>query len=154
MRKKLWFSVAAAAVGAGLIIAASATASSKVAAHPAKAGVARAGGTLVSELTTDVDYVDPQLDYYAPGWELQYATACKLMNYPDAEAPQGGSVVPEVAAGLPVVSKGGKTYTFTVKPGYKFSNGKPVTAQSFKDAIERLADPKLQSTGSPFVGDI
>src|SRR5439155_7047838 len=132
MKKKLWFSVAAAAVGAGLIIAASATASSKVAAHPAKAGVARAGGTLVSELTTDVDYTDPQLSYYAPSWELEYATACKLMNYPDAEAPKGGTIVPEVAAGLPVVSKGGKTYTFTIRPGFKFSNGQAVTAASFK----------------------
>src|SRR6266700_5765728 len=149
MRKKLWFSVAAAAVGAGLIIAATATASSKVAAHPAKASVARAGGTIVSEITTDVDYVDPQLDYYSVGLERQYATAVKLMNYPDAEAPKGGTVVPEVAAGLPVVSKGGKTYTFTIRPGFKFSNGQPVTALSFKRAIDRLAEPKLQSTGSP-----
>ena len=51
-----------------------------------KAATARAGGTIVSELTTDIDYTDPQLSYYAPAWELEYATACKLMNYPDAEA--------------------------------------------------------------------
>jgi ABC-type oligopeptide transport system substrate-binding subunit len=154
MKKKLWLSIAAAALGAGLIIAASATASSKVAAHPAKASVARAGGTIVSELTTDIDYTDPQLSYYAPSWELEYATACKLFNYPDAEAPKGGTVVPEVAAGLPVVSKSGKKYTFTIRPGFKFSNGQVVTAESFKRAIERLADPKLQSTGSPFIGDV
>jgi peptide/nickel transport system substrate-binding protein len=109
---------------------------------------------LVSELDTDVDYTDPQLSYYQPMWELEYATACKLFNYPDKEAPEGGQVQPEVAAGLPVVSKDGKTYTFTVKSGYRFSNGEAVTANSFKQAIERLTNPKMASTGSGFAGDV
>ena len=45
--------------------------------------------------------------------------------------------------------KDGKTYTFTIKPGFKFSNGKAVTAQSFVDAFNRFANPKMQSTGRP-----
>jgi peptide/nickel transport system substrate-binding protein len=151
MEKRLWFSIAAAAIGAGLIIAASASAA------PSKSTAAQstaAGGTLVSELTTDVDYTDPQLSYYQPAWELEYATACKLFNYPDKEAPAGSQAQPEVAAGLPVVSNSGKTYTFTIRPGFKFSNGQAVTALSFKRAIERLANPKMASQGSPFMGDI
>ena len=62
------------------------------------------------------------------------------MNYPDKEAPAGGQVLPEVAAGLPVVSRDGKTYTFTIRTGFQFSNGQPVTANSFKLAVDRL-DP-------------
>ncbi len=153
MEKKIWLSVAAAVIGTGLIIAASATAApSKV--RPAKASTAAAGGTIVAELTSDVDYTDPQLTYYAPSWELQYATACKLMNYPDKEAPAGGQVQPEVAAGLPVVSKDGKTYTFTIRPGYRFSNGQAVTAASFKLAIDRLTDPKIQSSTAFLSSDL
>jgi peptide/nickel transport system substrate-binding protein len=76
------------------------------------------------------------------------------MNYPDKEAPVGGQVQPEVAAGLPVVSKDGKTYTFTVKPGFKFSNGQAVTAQSFKYAVDRLANPKLASSTAFLGSDI
>jgi len=148
MEKKLWFSVAAAAIGTGLIIAASATAA------PAKVNKAAAGGTLVTELESDVDYTDPQLTYYVPSWELHYALACKLFNYPDKEAPDGGQVQPEVSAGLPVVSKDGKTYTFTIRPGYRFSNGKPVTAQNFKFAIDRLTDPKIQSSTSFISSDL
>jgi peptide/nickel transport system substrate-binding protein len=148
MEKKLWFSVAAAAIGTGLIIATSATAAPS---HTAKAA---AGGTIVAELNSDVDYTDPQLTYYAPSWELQYATACKLMNYPDKEAPTGGLVKPEVAAGLPVVSRDGKTYTFTIRSGYRFSNGQPVTAKSFKLAIDRLTDPKIQSTTAFLSSDL
>jgi len=148
MGRRLWFSVAAGAIGASLIIVASATASPKSHSAKAKAG---AGGTIVAELVDDVDYVDPQLTYYAPSWELQYATACKLMNYPDKEAPAGGQVQPEAAAGLPVVSKDGKTYTFTIRSGMRFSNGSAVTANSFKLAIDRLANPKLASS-TAFLG--
>ena len=58
---------------------------------------------------------------------------------------------PEVAAGLPVISANGKTYTFTIKPGFRFSNNKPVTAKSFVDAFNRFANPKMQSTGVAFL---
>jgi len=153
MDKRLWFSAATAAVGAGLMVATAVAAPTKASA-PLKAGKATAGGTIVTELSTDVDYTDPQLTYYQPMWELEYATACKLMNYPDAEAPQGGQIQPEVAAGLPVISKDGKTYTFTIKPGYKFNTGEAVTALSFKRAIDRLTDPKLASSTSFLVSDI
>ncbi len=152
MEKKLWLSIAAAAIGAGLLIAATATAAPTKTAQSAKAA---AGGTLVTELESDVDYTDPQLTYYVPSWEMQYATACKLMNYPDKEASQGGGEVqPEVAAGLPVVSKDGKTYTFTIKPGFRFSDGSAVTANSFKLAIDRLSAPKLASSTSFLGSDI
>jgi ABC-type oligopeptide transport system substrate-binding subunit len=151
MERKLWISVAMAAIGTSLLIAATATAAPSKGAQPTRAG---AGGTLVAELDTDVDYTDPQLSYYVPMWEIEYATACKLFNYPDKEAPEGGIAQPEVASGPPVVSKDGKKYVFTIRPGFRFSNGEAVTALSFKRAIERLADPKMASTGSGFAGDV
>lgn len=150
MHKRLWFSVAALAIGAGLI-AASATAKTAAHAKPVKTA---AGGTIVTELNSDVDYTDPQLTYYAPMWELMYAVSCKLMNYPDAEAPVGGQVKPEVAAGLPVVSNNGKTYTFTIRRGFTFSNGQPVTAMSFKRAVDRLDSQKMASSTSFLTSDI
>ncbi len=109
------------------------------------------GGTIVVEMSSDVDYIDPQLSYYGETWKLEQATACKLMNWKDAEGAAGSVPTPEVAAGLPVISKDGKTYTFTIKPGFKFSNGAAVTAKSFADAINRLANPKMQSQGIPFL---
>jgi ABC-type oligopeptide transport system substrate-binding subunit len=151
MERKLWVSIATAAIGASLLVVATATAAPSRSAKPTKAG---AGGTIVSELDTDVDYTDPQLSYYVPMWEIEYATACKLYNYPDKEAPVGGTAVPEVSAGTPKISADGKTYTFTVKPGFRFSNGEAVTALSFKRAIDRLVNPKMASTGSGFATDI
>jgi peptide/nickel transport system substrate-binding protein len=40
------------------------------------------------------------------------------------------------------VSKDGKTYTFTINKGIKFSNGDPVTAQDFALIYIAIADPK------------
>ena len=45
--------------------------------------------------------------------QINYATCAKLLNYPDASAPAGTRLVPEVAASLPRVSSDGRTYTFT-----------------------------------------
>ena len=40
---------------------------------------------------------------------------------------------------MPTVSNGDKTYTFTVRPGFKFSppSGAEVTATTFQKVIER-----------------
>jgi len=150
MHKKLWLSIAVAIVGAGLLVAASSAGTSTKTA-PVKAGHAVAGGTFNVELSTDVDYTDPGLDYLSSGWEIQYATACKLLNYPDKPAPAGSQLVPEVAAGFPTITNSGKLYTFTIRPGFKFSTGQAVTAGSFVDAFNRDANPKLQSPAQPFM---
>ena len=113
------------------------------------------GGTLNVDLATDVDYTDPALDYLSTGWEIEYATCLKLMNYPDANGAKGSQLVPEAAAGFPKVTNNGRTYDFTVKAGFtKFSNGQPVTAANFKAAFDRDADPKMQSPAVAFFSDV
>jgi ABC-type transport system substrate-binding protein len=43
------------------------------------------------------------------------------------------------------VSPDGKTYTFHIRKGVKFHNGREVKAEDFKYTFERVADPALQS---------
>ena len=137
------------ALCAALAIVASAATAARSAAHVTK------GGTLNVDLFTDTDYTDPALDYYAPGWELEFATELKLVNYSDKSGPASSQIIPEAAAGFPKVSANGKVYDFTVKAGFtKFSNGEAVTAESFAREINRLANPKLQSPGQSFITDI
>jgi peptide/nickel transport system substrate-binding protein len=154
MSNRLWMSIALAAIGAGLLVAAASAGRSAPAAPAKSAAAQKTGGTFVAELSTDVDYVDPALDYLSSGWEIQYALACKLMNYPDKNGPQATQLTPEVAAGLPRISNGGRTYTFTVKPGFRFANGEAVTAKSFADAFNRDANPHLQSPAQAFMTDL
>src|SRR5213592_2180781 len=147
LSRKLWLSTVTVAIALLAVFAGSAAAKS------GKSGAT--GGTLTVDLTTDVDYTDPALDYLSTGWEIEYATCLKLVNYPDANGAKGAQLVPEAAAGFPKVSNNGKTYDFNVKAGFtKFSNGQPVTAANFKAAFERNADPKMQSPAVPFFSDI
>ena len=46
------------------------------------------------------------------------------------------------------VSADGKTYTFHLRPGMKFSDGAPITAADFAYSLDRALDPNLCSVGS------
>ena len=88
--------------------------------------------------------MDPALAYVLLSWQLLYPSCAKLLNYPDRGARQGRDSMPEVAQSLPERSADGKTYTFTIRKGFRFSppSNAAVTAQTFKYTIERSAQPE------------
>jgi len=143
-----------AAVGAGCLMAAAfAGPASSTTLKPAASGQKKGGTMSVNMSATDVDFSDPALAYGTLSWEIEYATGAQLLSYADKPAPEGSKLIPEVAAALPTVSKDGKTYTFTVKSGYRFNNGAPVTAASFAAAINRDLNPKMQSPVTAFIAN-
>jgi peptide/nickel transport system substrate-binding protein len=154
MHKRLMLSIAMLAIGAGLLAATAAGGSSASSSPNASSGPAQKGGTFRVSLNTDLDYVDPALAYYTVSWSVEYATCANLMNYPDAPAPRGSRLVPEVAQGVPQISKNGKTYTFNLKKTYKFHNGTKVTAANYAAAINRNLNSKMASPAQPFIEDI
>ena len=80
--------------------------------------------------------------------QLLYATCAGLLTYPDRPGIGGERLVPDVAQALPSVSADGRTYTFIVRPGFRFSppSGAPVTAVTFKHTIERALSPRRRRT--------
>jgi len=132
--------------GASLLVAASLASAAGNAPALKKGGIWRVGTTGTST------QIDPQLAYVTTAWWLEYATAAKLYNYPDRQGPAGAKLIPEVASNF-TVSNNGKRYTFTIRKGFKFSDGKPVTANNFKFAINRTANHDLASPGAPFITD-
>ena len=82
---------------------------------------------------------DPATLFEDIGFWVEFATCAKLLSHPDASAPEGWSLRPEVPASMPDVSADGRTYTFTVRPGYRFSppSNEHVTAETFRHSIER-----------------
>jgi ABC-type oligopeptide transport system substrate-binding subunit len=116
------------------------------------ASSARKGGTLRIDSPEDVDYIDPGLAYGTTSWEIEYVTALKLLDYPDAGVPRGSRLVPSGASHY-TVSKDGKTYTFFVRHGFRFSNDERVTAKNYAYAINRNLDRALQSPAFQFVSD-
>jgi DNA-binding SARP family transcriptional activator/ABC-type transport system substrate-binding protein len=91
-------------------------------------------------------------------WQLEYATCAKLMNYPDAPAPAGWRVAPEVASAPPSISADGRSYSFRLRPGFRFSppSNQPVTAQVFRDTIERALSPRFgpKAVAAAFMSDV
>ncbi len=149
MHKRFLLALTCAVIGAGLLVAASMAGSSPSSTSKAGSSEAKRGGTLRINLSeTDFEFLDPALSYDAAGWTVLFASNIALLNYPDKPAPAGSRLVPEAATAFPTVSRDGKTYTFTVRSGLKFSDGSAVTAASFKRAIERAADP---NQGSPAI---
>jgi peptide/nickel transport system substrate-binding protein len=148
MHRRLWLSVAMLAAGASLLIAASfaSAAGSSAASH------AKKGGTWKLAVVGPGDTMDPQVTYNTLTWALEYATAAKLLNYPDRSGPAGARLVPEVASRY-TVSKSGKKYTFYLRKNFKFADGKKVTAKSFTYAIKRTLAKKIQSPGASFITD-
>jgi len=104
--------------------------------------------------STDITYLDPALNYDFYGWRLEAATCAMLLGYPDKPGRASARLYPEVARGFPKVSGNGKTYTFRIRSGFRFSDGSPVTAASYARAIERALSPKMQSPAVSFLTDI
>jgi len=100
-----------------------------------------AGGVARLLVAEDFDAIDPALGLDP---QLQGATCALLYNYPDRTFPQGARLRPEVARGQPSISSDGRTYTFRIRRGFRFSppSNEPVTAAAFKRAIERTLHPK------------
>ena len=105
----------------------------------------RTGDVACVDSAYGLDSLDPAIANTLPSWTIMYATCAGLFNYPDRPAPAGSRLEPEIAAALPVRSADGKTYTFTIRRGFRFSppSNAPVTAQTFKFAIERALSPKI-----------
>ena len=108
----------------------------------------------VTHLAWFLRSTDPAAQLAPP--DSSYETCAGLVTYPDRPAPEGTRLVPDVAQAMPTVSPDGRTYTFIVRPGFRFSppSDAPVTAATFKHTIERALDPKVGGYAFGFMGDI
>jgi len=101
---------------------------------------------------TGIDFLDPGLSYTVEGWQIMWNVYLPLLGYKHVNGPEGATIVPYLAQGLPKVSSDGKTYTLTLRKGLKYSDGTDVKASDFRATIER--DFKVDSPGVGFFGNI
>ena len=94
------------------------------------------GGTF-SLINSTMSTLDPIKATDTASGEVIQQVFDALMNYPN-----GKTAVEKLLAKNYTVSKDYKTYTFDLKQGVKFHNGKELTAQDFVYSFERLAQSK------------
>jgi YVTN family beta-propeller protein len=114
------------------------------------------GGTVRVETEVDVDFLDPALAYVPLSWQILHTTSATLLRYRSEAGPAGTQLVPELAEALPRRTDGGRTYTFRIRSGFRFSppSGEAVTARSMKFAIERSLHPRMRSPAAGLMGDL
>jgi peptide/nickel transport system substrate-binding protein len=108
----------------------------------------RTGGTIRVAHASFPDFLDPAQSYTVDGWEALNLAYPGLLTYKRGESGQAGAeVVPALAEDLPEVSEDGRTYTFQLRDGLRFSDGKPLRASDFKASIERILHAESQGAG-------
>jgi ABC-type transport system substrate-binding protein/class 3 adenylate cyclase len=130
--------LAVAAGGSQIMIAVGPTVDEVITALP---------GSVLTVASSGLPWYDPSPDPALNGdWQVQqalYLTCVGLLAYPDKPAPEGWLLAPEVAAAMPTISPDGRTYTFTIRPGFAFSppSDEAVTAETFRATIARALSP-------------
>jgi peptide/nickel transport system substrate-binding protein len=118
------------------------------------AGRTREGGTFRVVAPGLFNTIDPALASTLPEVSSLRPACAGLLAFPHKPLPAGLQVVPDLAEARPVVSRNGKTYTFTIRKDARFSNGARVTARDFVRALERIFDPAMKSSLVPYFESI
>ena len=104
-----------------------------------------ATGTLTGAMSSGaIDTMDPNQWYFAVTWGLANAMCTTLIRYADQPGTAGTTLVPGIAS-MPTVSSNGLTYTYTLRPGARFSDGQPITPADVKYTFMRLMAPAVDT---------
>src|SRR4051812_46296073 len=97
---------------------------------------AHRGGTLVLLHTRPLN-IDPALNVDALPLQADALAYDGLLTYRRAPGSAGTEIVPDLAVSVPSPTDGGRTYTFRLRPGIRYSDGRPLRAADLRRGIER-----------------
>lgn len=110
---------------------------------------ARPGGSITVTYKDDVATLDPAIGYDWQNWSMIKSLFDGMMDY----VPGTTTLRPGLAESY-ALSEDGLTYTFKLRPGVKFHNGREMTADDVKYSLDRVTNPATQSPGAGFFGSI
>ena len=110
---------------------------------------AKQGGAIIITYKDDVATLDPAIGYDWQNWSMIKSLFDGLMDY----EPGTTTLRPDLAESYEI-SPDGKTFTFKLRHGVKFHNGREMTADDVKYSLDRVTNPKTQSPGAGFFASI
>ncbi|MDW6024831.1 ABC transporter substrate-binding protein [Mesorhizobium sp. BAC0120] len=110
---------------------------------------AKQGGAITITYKDDVATLDPAIGYDWQNWSMIKSLFDGLMDY----EPGTTKLRPELAESFEI-SPDGKNFTFHLRSGVKFHNGREMTADDVKYSLDRVTNPKTQSPGAGFFSSI
>ncbi len=107
------------------------------------------GGEMIVTYKDDISTFDPAIGYDWQNWSMIKSLFDGLMDY----KPGTTELIPDLAESY-TISSDNLTYTFKLRRGVKFHNGRTLTAGDIKYSIERSVNPETQSPGQGFFWQI
>ncbi|MGW2895205.1 ABC transporter substrate-binding protein [Streptomyces sp. NPDC001212] len=120
----------------------------------AQASLAKKGGTLKFGAAQDADSWDTTRGYYGMMWNFARYYSRQLVTNKTEPGAAGAELTPDLATGLAKVSDGGKTYTYTLRDGVTWEDGKPITSKDVKYGIERVWAQDVLSGGPTYLKEV
>lgn len=96
------------------------------------------GGTMRLVARSAAGTLDPHINYTLQYWQIYQGLYDGLMAFKKAAGPEGFQKVPDLAEAAPEISNDGKTYTFKLRQGIKFSDGRDVTTKDVVASFQRI----------------
>lgn len=113
---------------------------------------AMAGGVFKAVASGSAGTLDPDVNYEQEYWELFASVYDGLLSFKKVSGKDGATIVPDLAEAMPTISDGGKTLTFKLRKGIKFSNGKEVTVADVVASFQRIFKVLGPTAGSFYNG--
>ena len=112
----------------------------------------RTGETL-RVVSAEIDSLDPQRSYLPGVWNLMRLYTRTLVTY-SSEPGRTDTLVSDLATDLGTPSEDGLSWTFTLRDGVRFENGRPITSRDLKYGIERSFASDVIVGGPTYVVDL
>jgi peptide/nickel transport system substrate-binding protein len=98
------------------------------------------GGTLnvAIDPTESINSLDPAVGYRTVSWSIESVIYDGLVTFRRVGGPGGTQVVPDLAQELPSVTDAGRSYTFQLRRGVRFSDGSVVKPSDVARSFARM----------------
>ncbi|MER6694003.1 ABC transporter substrate-binding protein [Streptomyces minutiscleroticus] len=120
----------------------------------AQASLAKKGGELKFASAQDADSWDTTRGYYGFMWNFSRYYSRQLVTNKTEPGKAGAEIAPDLATGVAKVSDDGKTYTYTLRDGITWEDGKPITSKDVKYGIERSWAQDVLSGGPTYLKEV
>ncbi|GGS13984.1 peptide ABC transporter substrate-binding protein [Streptomyces humidus] len=120
----------------------------------AQASAAKKGGTLKFGAAQDADSWDTTRGYYGMMWNFARYYSRQLVTNKAEPGAAGAEITPDLATATAKVTDDGKTYTYTLRDGVTWEDGKPITSKDVKYGIERVWAQDVLSGGPTYLKDV
>ena len=111
----------------------------------AEPGAAPEDKSIIVTYKDDITTLDPAIGYDWQNWSIIKSLFDRLMDYEP-----GTSILRDDLAESKEISPDGLIYTFYLRDGVVFHNGRKLTAEDVKYSIERTTNPLTRSPGAGF----